>query len=206
MLYKLSSLDACELSHQSPGCFHRPPAFVLVKMSRVLHRGMFFCKRGLFKKLAHLLYYFLCNVFYHYFSLSLMDFGPSVVRQGSPAAFRMHESLVTGCRGYSSQTVGLNICLWDDREKGHLWPSRRVITMVMHSSHIWEDVDGAVALRSASEGTKDGSCWFYMDQWMKHDIQVHKLYKAKCVKGIVRQFGWCASSLSINMELKTAAG
>lgn len=98
-------------SRQSPGCFHRPPAFVLVKMSRVLHRGMFFCKRGLFKKLAHLLYYFLCNVFYHYFSLSLMDFGPSVVRQGSPAAFRMHESLVTGCRGYSSQTVGLNICL-----------------------------------------------------------------------------------------------
>lgn len=80
MLYKLSSLDACELSRQSPGCFHRPPAFVLVKMSRVLHRGMFFCKRGLFKKLAHLLYYFLCNVFYHYFSLSLMDFGPSVVR------------------------------------------------------------------------------------------------------------------------------
>lgn len=28
--------------------------------------------------------------------------------------------------------------------------------MVMHSSHIWEDVDGAVALRSAAEDTEDG--------------------------------------------------
>lgn len=61
--------------------------------------------------------------------------------------------------------------------------------MVMHSSHIWEDVDGAVALRSASEEKEDGSCWFYMVQSMKYNKQVHKLYRAKCVKGIVHQFG-----------------
>lgn len=71
-------------------------------------RGVF-CKRGLLKKFARLLYYFLRNFFNHYFFfLSFMNFGPSTICQGSPDAFRMHESLVIGCRGYSSQTVGLN--------------------------------------------------------------------------------------------------
>lgn len=123
---------------------HRPPVFVLVKTSRVLYRRVFSVKEVSLKKVAHLLYYF----FNHYFFSLSVNFGLSAVRQGTPAAIRIHESLVIGCRGYSSQTVGLNICLWHDGEKGHLWPSRRVITKVMYNSHIWEDVDAALALRS----------------------------------------------------------
>lgn len=120
-----------------------------------------------------------------------------MVCQGSPAAFRMHESLVIGCRGYSSQTVGLNIRLWDDGERGHLWPSRRVITKVTHSSHIWEDVDRALEMRStqkeAKETENNGSYWFYILQTTKH-LRKQKENTWTCdepsvFEGIVRYFG-----------------
>lgn len=154
VLYKLPSHDACDLLRRS-GLIRRRPAFVLVKTSRVLRQRVFFCKRGLFKKnVAHLLYLLFNHLFF--LSCSFNNCGLSVVCSpwGDPAAFRMHESLVIGCWGYSSQTAALNIRLWDDGEMGHLWPSRRVSTKVTHSSHIWQDVDRALALRSKWGGGK----------------------------------------------------
>lgn len=84
--------------------------------------------------------------------------GPS----GTPAAFGMHESLVIGCRGWSSQTAGPNIRLWDGQEPRHLWAGRRLSARATHSSHIWAERDGALALMSETTNETNTQKHFWL--------------------------------------------
>lgn len=112
--------------------------------------GWGFCKRGLLKKKIARLHNFItfCVTFISLFFLSFL-----LWNSVPPWSVAMHESLVIGCRGYCSQRVDLNVRLWDDGQKGHLWLSRRVITKVTQGSHIWEDVNKSVEVESIEQVT-----------------------------------------------------
>lgn len=147
------SVGACKLFHWSP--VYSLPRCLCARedVPSPAPRSFFSVKEVSLKKLAHLLYYFKCHTFFYHNCFLFIYSDPSVVCQRT--------LLLSGCMNLwwldaedSSQTVWSEYSpLWW-WEKGHLWPSRRVITKVMHSSHIWKAVDDALDPGSVADKNK----------------------------------------------------